>query len=65
MFVRHQFFDFELKDSYIKKMIIQHCTAAFAVGAIPMEAANAPLLVTNELAIMARIFRFYGIDSSK
>ncbi len=64
MFVRHQVFDFELKDSYIKKMIIQHCSAAFAVGAIPMEAANAPLLVTNELAIMARIFRFYGIDST-
>lgn len=60
---RYEHVDLDMKEPYIKTMIVQHCSAAFAIGAIPLSCADAPFLVTNELAILSRIFIFYGFSN--
>lgn len=74
----NQFADEELKYSFVKaqtaslskkwnyshKMISQHATGAFAVGFTPIPMSDAPLLVTNEIALLARILHLYDLGSA-
>ncbi|MBR5033237.1 MAG: 50S ribosome-binding GTPase [Treponema sp.] len=66
-----------LKDAFIKSqkanlkekwnkahsIIVQHTVGAFAVGFTPIPMSDAPLLVANELTLLARILYLYDLGS--
>jgi len=44
-------------------LILQHTIGAGAIGFTPIPFSDAPLLVTNEMALLARILHLYDLDS--
>ena len=64
-FVKSQLGNLEEKWEQAHKMIKQHCAAAFAVGFTPIPMSDAPILVANEIALMARILYLYNLGEIK
>lgn len=64
-FIKSQLGNIEQKWQAAHKMIGQHCSIAFGVGFTPIPMADAPLLVTNELALLARILYLYNLGELK
>lgn len=62
-FIKSQKVDLEAKRKQARKYIRQHCTAAFGVGFAPIPMSDAPLLVANEMALIARILYLYDLGS--
>ena len=61
-FVKRQILDLDLKEKAANTLITQHCAGAFGVGFVPIPFANAPILVSNEIALMGRILDIYGLS---
>ena len=64
-FVKSQIGNLEEKWNKAHSLIKQHCTAAFATGFSPIPMSDAPLLVANEIALMARILYLYNLGELK
>lgn len=64
-FIKSQLGNLEEKWQQAHKMIKQHCVAAFATGFTPIPMSDAPLLVANEIALMARILYLYNLGEIK
>lgn len=62
-FIGAQHCNIEKKWEHAHFLIIQHCAAAFAVGFTPIPMSDAPILVGNQMALLARIFMNYDLDS--
>lgn len=62
-FISAQHCNLEKKWESAHSMIIQHCTVAFAVGFVPIPMSDAPLLIANQMGLLARVFRHYDLDS--
>ncbi len=56
-----------LKEKWKKAhgIIAQHVGTSFAVGFVPIPMSDAPLLVTNELSLLARVLFYYDLGSIK
>lgn len=54
-----------LKEKWDKShiMIAQHSISAFAVGFIPIPLSDAPILIVNQMTMVARILYIYGLNS--
>lgn len=62
-FIKSQAVDLEAKKKTANKYIIEHCAAAFSTGFIPIPVSDAPILVANEMALLARILYLYDLGS--
>lgn len=62
-FIKSQRANLELKNEEANKYIKQHCVVAFGVGFTPRPFSDAPLLVSNEMYLIARLFHLYDLDS--
>ncbi len=62
-FVKSQKISLEAKKKEANKYIAQHCSAAFGVGFSPIPMSDAPLLVANEVTLIARILYLYELKS--
>lgn len=64
-FVKSQVANLEEKWQQAHRLIKQHCVVAFGTGFAPIPFSDAPILVANELALMARILYLYGLGDIK
>lgn len=64
-FVSAQKADLASKKEFAIRAIKQHSTGAFATGFTPIPVSDAPLLVANQLALIARILYIYNLQSFK
>lgn len=64
-FVKAQTLDVSLKWKKAHLIIGQHAATAFGVGFVPIPFADAPILVANEIALVARILSLYDLSSLK
>jgi predicted GTPase len=64
-FVAAQKSDLGSKREYAIRAIKQHSAGAFATGFTPIPVSDAPLLVANQLALVARILHIYNLQSFK
>lgn len=62
-FVKSQRVALEKKWEMAHKYIKQHCIGAFAVGFTPIPMSDAPILVANEMALLARILHLYDLGN--
>jgi len=62
-FIKSQNVDLEAKRKNARKYIKQQCAVAFGVGFAPIPMSDAPLLVANEMALIARILYLYDLGS--
>lgn len=62
-FIKSQKSNLEEKWKRSHSLIMQHTTGAFAVGFTPIPMADAPVLVANEIALLARILHLYDLGS--
>ena len=62
-FVKSQIVDLDAKLKTAHKFIKQHCAIAFGIGFAPIPMSDAPLLVSNELSLLARILYLYDLGS--
>ena len=62
-FIKSQKLNLEEKWEQAHIIIAQHAAGAFATGFTPIPMSDAPLLITNELALFARILYFYDLGS--
>jgi len=64
-FIKSQIINLETKWNQAHRLIKQHCAAAFAVGFTPIPMSDAPILVANEMALLARILYLYDLGDLK
>lgn len=64
-FLKSQVANLEAKWKEAHRLIKQHCAGAFAVGFTPIPMADAPILVANEMALLARILHLYNLGDAK
>lgn len=64
-FVSAQKADLESKKEFAIRAIHQHSTGAFATGFAPIPVSDAPLLIANQFALIARILHIYNLQSFK
>ena len=64
-FIKSQRVALEKKWELAHKYIKQHCAAAFAVGFTPIPMSDAPILVANEMALLARVLYLYDLGNLK
>ena len=64
-FIKSQVANLEEKWQQAHRLIKQHCVAAFATGFTPIPCSDAPILVANEITLMARILYLYGLGDIK
>lgn len=64
-FIKSQVANLEEKWQQAHRLIKQHCGAAFVTGFTPIPCSDAPILVANELTLMARILYLYGLGDIK
>lgn len=64
-FIKSQVANLEEKWQQAHRIIKQHCMGAFVTGFTPIPCSDAPILVANELALMARILYLYGLGDMK
>ena len=62
-FIKSQKANLEAKKKEANSYIKQHCVAAFGVGFSPIPMSDAPILVANELALIARLLHLYDLGS--
>ena len=62
-FIRSQKSDLKTKWKKAHIMIAEHATGAFAVGFTPIPMSDAPILIANELGLLARILYLYDLGS--
>lgn len=62
-FIKSQNVDLDAKRKQARSYIRQQCTVAFGVGFAPIPMSDAPLLVANEMALIARILYLYDLGS--
>lgn len=62
-FISAQHCNLEKKWEHAHNLIIQHCAAAFATGFAPIPMSDAPILVANQMVLLARVFKNYDLDS--
>ena len=62
-FIKSQNVDLDAKRKQARSYIRQQCAAAFGVGFAPIPMSDAPLLVANEMALIARILYLYDLGS--
>ena len=62
-FIKSQKVNLDAKLKTAQKYIKQQCVAAFGVGFAPIPISDAPLLVANEMALIARILYLYDLGS--
>ena len=62
-FIKSQRVSLEKKWEMAHKYIRQHCIGAFAVGFTPIPMSDAPILVANEMALLARILHLYDLGN--
>lgn len=60
-FIKSQKFDLEAKRKEANSYIRQQCIVAFGVGFAPIPMSDAPILVANEMALIARILYLYDL----
>ena len=63
-FVAAQKVSIQGKRKHARNVIVQHTTIAFATGFVPIPASNAPILLTNQSKLLARILYIYNLDKS-
>lgn len=64
-FIKSQCSNLSLKWEKAHNIIFQHSTGAFITGFIPIPISDAPLLITNQMALVGRILNLYNLDSCK
>lgn len=64
-FIKSQLCNLDKKWEQAHKMIKQHCAVAFATGFAPIPMSDAPLLIANEITLMARILYLYNLGELK
>jgi uncharacterized protein (DUF697 family)/GTP-binding protein EngB required for normal cell division len=62
-FIKSQNADLDIKRINARRYIKQQCAVAFGVGFVPIPISDAPLLVANEMALIARILYLYDLGS--
>ena len=62
-FIKSQNVNLDEKRKQARKYIRQQCTVAFGVGFAPIPMSDAPLLIANEMALIARILYLYDLGS--
>jgi len=62
-FIKSQKIDLKTKQKTARKYIKQQCALAFGVGFAPIPMSDAPLLVANEMSLIARILYLYDLGS--
>lgn len=62
-FIKSQRVSLEKKWDMAHKYIKQHCIGAFTVGFTPIPMSDAPILVANEMALLARILHLYDLGN--
>ena len=61
-FISAQKISLDEKWNRAHSVIVQHVAGAFAVGFIPVPFADAPILVANQMGMIARILYIYDLD---
>jgi uncharacterized protein (DUF697 family)/GTP-binding protein EngB required for normal cell division len=64
-FVAAQKSDLISKKEFAMRAIKQHSAGAFTTGFMPIPVSDAPLLVANQLTLIARILHIYNLQSFK
>lgn len=64
-FIREQNYNLDLKKKEVEKIINQHTITSIGVGFVPIPFSDAPLLIGNQMGMVARIIDAYGLSSSK
>ena len=64
-FIKSQKASLSIKWETAHRIIIQHSAAAFAIGFIPVPMSDAPLLVANQMTLIARVLYIYDLDRFK
>ncbi|MBR1926863.1 MAG: 50S ribosome-binding GTPase, partial [Bacteroidales bacterium] len=62
-FISSQKADLKVKQKTARKYIKQQCALAFGVGFAPIPMSDAPLLIANEMSLIARILYLYDLGS--
>ena len=62
-FIKSQNVDLDAKRKQARSYIRQQCAAAFGVGFVPIPMSDAPILIANEMALIARILYLYDLGS--
>ena len=62
-FIKSQKVDLKAKQKTARKYIKQQCALAFGIGFAPIPMSDAPMLVANELGLIARILYLYDLGS--
>lgn len=61
-FIAEQRTNLEEKRQKARTMVHQHATGAFATGFTPIPGSDAPILLANQYALLARILYLFGLD---
>jgi len=64
-FIKSQRINLKEKWKKAHGIIAQHVATSFAVGFVPIPMSDAPLLVANEMSLLARVLFFYDLGSLK
>lgn len=64
-FLKSQIINLEEKWNEAHRLIKQHTVGSFAIGFTPIPMADAPILVANEMALLARILHLYNLGDAK
>lgn len=64
-FLKSQVVNLEEKWGEAHRLIKQHTVGSFAIGFTPIPMADAPILVANEMALLARILHLYNLGDAK
>ena len=62
-FITSQKADLKIKQKTARKYIRQQCAVAFGIGFAPIPMSDAPLLVGNEMSLIARVLYLYELGS--
>ncbi len=64
-FIAEQQRDLERKKIKARSVVHQHAVGAFGIGFSPIPGSDAPLLLTNQYALLARVLYIFGMDGEK
>ncbi len=62
-FIKAQRVNLEEKRKKAKSIILHHATGGGLVGFVPIPFSDAPILIANEMGMVARIMNIYNLDS--
>lgn len=64
-FISQQKIDLEKKRRDARNFVYQHATGAALTGLTPIPGSDAPLLLANQYALLARVLYLFGLDGDK